>query len=77
MQDQKRYHRFKYFFVNTNNAISSSGGICSITNNIFGAVDTSKNNIFFAPTSGIELLGGGPHTINDNFSFSKNICNSK
>lgn len=54
-------------FVNTNNAISSSGGICSITNNIFGAVDTSKNNIFFAPTSGIELLGGGPHTINDNF----------
>lgn len=60
-------------FVTNFSAIEVRSSQCTISQNIFGALDTSRSNNFLGPSYAVRLYDDGIYRINDNFFFGQNI----
>ncbi|MBK9271207.1 MAG: gliding motility-associated C-terminal domain-containing protein [Saprospiraceae bacterium] len=60
-------------FVTNFSCIEARSSQCLITNNLFGALDTSKVNAFLDPSYAIRLYDGGIYTMNNNFFYGQKI----
>lgn len=61
-------------FVTQYSCIEARSSQCLISQNIFGALDTSKANNFLDPSYAVTLFDAGIYRVNDNFFFGQKIA---
>ncbi|HRI00358.1 MAG TPA: gliding motility-associated C-terminal domain-containing protein [Saprospiraceae bacterium] len=62
------------YFVNANRAITCKGGVNTISNSYFGALDTSKTPNFLGPNYGILLEGNNSSNILNNYFYGDTLA---